>query len=221
MADRTATDGFQLCHPYAIWARHELSAGAIIMGSNPIPPTSRYDIPANYDKEYSMATGMKECKRHNGGKGAQLKRDDFPKDAKQPDGKSVWCKECWKDYRAEKLAEKNGGKKVKTLKQVRTETKAAVRAEASAKSKGKAKTEKKSPAKKAKTPEESIPKGVKVRDIAHISDLPKDFMLFEWVGFGEVEERIASFEKVHGFKPKTVFRFGVKHWIETKVPVQV
>jgi hypothetical protein len=51
-----------------------------------------------------MATKMKTCKRD----GKDHPVTDFPKDAKQVDRLSTWCKSCWKAYRAEK----NGGKSV-------------------------------------------------------------------------------------------------------------
>lgn len=158
----------------------------------------------------------KLCKRHNHGKGAQLKRDEFPKDKKRTDGLSDWCKQCWKDYRVEKAS--GSGKKAKSVKQVREAIKSTVRSQANSKSK-------KQPAQSVKPSEqvkvvEKIPAGITVRDIKP-KDLPKNHMLVEWVGLNAIEEKVAAFTKKHGFKPTVVLRFGTKHWIETKVPAMV
>lgn len=45
-----------------------------------------------------MATKMKLCTRH----GKEHPVTDFPKDKKQHDRLSTWCKTAWREYRAEK-----------------------------------------------------------------------------------------------------------------------
>ena len=55
-----------------------------------------------------MATKMKMCSRH----GVNHPVTDFPKDKKQHDRLSTWCKLAWREYRAEKAGGKSTPKKV-------------------------------------------------------------------------------------------------------------
>ena len=60
-----------------------------------------------------MSNKTKLCKRHNGGKGAELPTVNFPKDNKRHDHLSDWCKQCWRDYRSAKGTAPVGAKVTK------------------------------------------------------------------------------------------------------------
>jgi len=61
-----------------------------------------------------MATKTKECRRKTCLKTKPI--TDFPSDAREKDGHSVWCKPCWSEYQAARKALKAGGKPGKPAK---------------------------------------------------------------------------------------------------------
>lgn len=72
-----------------------------------------------------MAAKMKKCSKHI----KDHPVTDFPKDKKQHDGLSTWCKLAWKQYRDMKASGKQAGVKVHS----KASTKKAVTKKASVK----------------------------------------------------------------------------------------
>lgn len=73
-----------------------------------------------------MAPKTKVCRRKDCLKTKPL--TDFPSDAREKDGHSVWCKECWSKYQAARKALKAGGKSTKAVKPASKSTKPVAKA---------------------------------------------------------------------------------------------
>ena len=73
-----------------------------------------------------MATKTKECRRKSCLKTKPI--TEFPSDAREKDGRSVWCKTCWSEYQAARKLAKAGGKPTKVVKPASKSTKPVAKA---------------------------------------------------------------------------------------------
>jgi hypothetical protein len=91
-----------------------------------------------------MAPKTKQCRRKTCLKTKPI--TDFPSDAREKDGHSVWCKSCWSKYQAARKLAKAGGKVAKTSASSKTAKPAGKPVKTVAKSKTSVKAPAKSPA---------------------------------------------------------------------------